>query len=111
MSIDKLNSTMNQALNNRTARTEQQAPASQTQVANTAAAPRQDAVSLTQQAQQLNKLHRRAEQDSGVDAEKVARIKKAIADGSYSVDAERLAAKIAHFESDMFGNISGSGRS
>jgi len=110
MSIDKLNSGINQALNNRTARTEQQPNAQQANVANTTSAPRQDAVSLTQQAQQLNKLHRRAEQDTGVDADKVARIKKAIADGSYSVDAERLAAKIAHFESDMFGNITGAGR-
>lgn len=110
MSIDKLNSGINQALNNSTARTEQQARAPQANVQNATAAPRQDAVSLTQQAQQLTKLQRRAEQDSGVDADKVARIKKAISDGSYSVDAERLAAKIAHFESDMFGNIAGTGR-
>lgn len=103
MAIDKLNSNINQALNTASARADQQARTSQANVANTATAPRQDAVSLTQQAQQLTQLQRRAEQDSGVDQDKVQRIKQAIADGSYSVNPERLAAKIAHFESDMFG--------
>ncbi len=103
MAIDKLNSNINQALNTASARAEQQNRASQPNVASTATAPRQDAVSLTQQAQQLTQLQRRAEQDSGVDKEKVERIKQAIADGSYAINPERLAAKIAHFESDMFG--------
>ncbi|HLV49168.1 MAG TPA: flagellar biosynthesis anti-sigma factor FlgM [Aliidiomarina sp.] len=103
MAIDKLNSNINQALNSASARTEQQTRSTQGNVANTATAPRQDAVSLTQQAQQLTQLQRRAELNSGVDQEKVDRIKKAISDGSYSVNPERLAAKIAHFESDMFG--------
>ncbi|MCC5855630.1 MAG: flagellar biosynthesis anti-sigma factor FlgM [Idiomarina sp.] len=103
MAIDKLNnnSVSNQALNN--ARAEQQARATQSTVQGATTAPRQDAVSLTQQAQQLTQLQRRAETNSGVDQEKIDRIKKAIADGSYTVDPERLAAKIALFESDMFG--------
>ncbi len=103
MAIDKLNSNVNQALNSASARAEQQTRTTQSNVVSTTNAPRQDAVSLTQQAQQLTQLQRRAETNSGVDQEKVQRIKKAIADGSYSVNPERLAAKIAHFESDMFG--------
>lgn len=68
------------------------------------APPRQDAVSLTPQAQQLNQLQRRAENNSGVDEAKVERIKQALAAGDYAIDPERLAARIASFESDMFGN-------
>lgn len=103
MAIDKLNSNINQAMNN--ARAEQQSRSAQPNVQNATSAPRQDAVSLTQQAQQLTQLQRRAEANSGVDQEKIERIKKAIADGSYSVNSERLAAKIANFESDMFGEV------
>lgn len=67
-------------------------------------APRQDAVSLTPQAQQLSQLQRQAESDSGIDESKVERIKQALAAGDYSINAERLAARIATFEADMFGN-------
>lgn len=80
----------------------QQSRSAQSQPATTA--PRQDAVSLTPQAQQLSQLQRRAENNSGVDEQKVARIKEALAAGDYAIDAERLAANIATFEADMFGN-------
>lgn len=104
MAIDKLNSNINQALN--AARAEQQpARTAQQQSGAPAQPPRQDAVSLTQQAQRLTQLQKRAEADSGIDQAKVQRIKKALADGTYSIDAERLAAKIAHFENDMFGTV------
>ena len=80
---------------------EQQGRPTQTQAG--MAPPRQDAVSLTPQAQQLNQLQRRAETNSGVDEAKVERIKQALAAGDYAIDAERLAARIASFEADMFG--------
>jgi len=70
----------------------------------TAAPPRQDAVSLTPQAQQMSQLTRKAGSESGVNQEKVDKIKQALADGSYKVDVERLAARMAQFESDLFGN-------
>lgn len=105
MAIDKLTTSLNQSANTaQTARAEQ-GRAAQGQPAQAAQTPRQDAVSLTQQAQQLTHLQRRAETNSGVDETKVAEIKKAISEGSYSIDAERLAAKIAHFEDDMFGRV------
>ncbi|EKE82065.1 flagellar biosynthesis anti-sigma factor FlgM [Idiomarina xiamenensis] len=66
-------------------------------------APAKDAVSITPQAQQLNQLQRKAANSSGVDQEKVNSIKAAIENGSYKVDVERLAAKLAQFESDFFG--------
>ena len=68
----------------------------------TTTAPRQDSVSLTPQAQQFNKLQQKATNSSGVDNNKVDEIKKAIAEGKYEVNVQRLAEKLAHFESDLF---------
>jgi|SRR5690606_3806459 len=65
-------------------------------------APRQDAVSLTPQAQQMSNLTKKAASESGINQEKVDKVKKALADGSYKVDVDRLAAKIAQFEADLF---------
>lgn len=64
---------------------------------------RQDAVSITPQAQQLNQLTRKAESESAVNQEKVEKVKKALANGSYQIDFENLAKKLAEFEQDLFG--------
>ncbi len=75
---------------------QQQAAAQQQNVTKT------DSVSLTAQAQQLHRLHKKAEGASSVDNNKVAEIKKAIAEGKYQINPERLAAKIATLEKDLF---------
>ena len=62
----------------------------------------QDSVSLTPQAQQFNKLQQKASNSTGVDSNKVDEIKKAIAEGKYEVNIQRLAEKLASFESDLF---------
>jgi len=61
-----------------------------------------DSVSLTPQAQQFNKLQQKAGNASGVDQNKVNDIKKAISEGKYEVNVQRLAQKLASFESDLF---------
>ena len=106
MSIDKVNSggqklpldnqklSQQQAQNNATA----QAGAQKTASSNV----RQDSVSLTPQAQQLKSLQQKAGNASGVDQNKVNDIKKAIAEGKYEVNVQRLAEKMAAFESDLF---------
>lgn len=63
---------------------------------------RQDSVSLTPQAQQLKSLQQKASNASGVDQNKVNDIKKAISEGKYEVNVQRLAEKMAAFESDLF---------
>ncbi len=65
-------------------------------------ASRQDSVSLTPQAQQLKSLQQKASNASGVDQNKVSDIKKAISEGKYEVNIQRLAEKLASFESDLF---------
>ncbi|GGE83763.1 MULTISPECIES: flagellar biosynthesis anti-sigma factor FlgM [Pseudoalteromonas] len=62
-----------------------------------------DSVSLTPQARQLKSLQEKAEQSSGFDSNKVAELKKAISEGKYQIDAEKLAKNIAAFEFDVYG--------
>lgn len=77
------------------ANTAQQAKAAST-------APRQDSVSLTQSAQQLANVQKKGT-DAPVNQEKVEKLKAAIQNGSYKIDAEQLASKISKAESDLFG--------
>ena len=57
-----------------------------------------DSVTLTPQAQQLNELRKKANDAPVVDQKKIEQLKKAIADGDYKVNPEKLAASIANFE-------------
>lgn len=72
-----------------------------TQSAQLSQAPRQDSVTLTQSAQQLNQAQRRGG-DAPVNQEKVDRLKQAIQNGDYRVNAESLASKITQLESQIF---------
>ncbi|MCK7458036.1 flagellar biosynthesis anti-sigma factor FlgM [Idiomarina aminovorans] len=63
-----------------------------------------DAVSLTSEAQQLGSLQEKAMNSSGVDQAKVDKIKADIESGSYKINVEQLANKLAQFESDLFSN-------
>jgi len=90
-----------------TKQTQQQQQQVQQQSSNATAAttaPRQDAVSITPQAQQLNQLTRKAESESGINQEKVDKVKQALSDGSYKIDFDRLAKNLAAFEGDLYGN-------
>lgn len=64
-------------------------------------ASRSDTVSLTDTAEQLQNVQQLIEQAPTVDAERVASIRAAIADGSYSVDAAQLAQNLLEFESEL----------
>ncbi|CAH9065956.1 hypothetical protein PSECIP111951_03500 [Pseudoalteromonas holothuriae] len=62
-----------------------------------------DSVSLTPQARQLKNLQDKAQEAPAFNSDKVAELKKAISEGKYQVDAEKLAKNIAAFEFDMYG--------
>lgn len=60
-----------------------------------------DAVILTDTAKKLNAAQERAKNASGVDNSKVAALKKALADGTYSIDYQRLASNMVASESEL----------
>ncbi|MDP4944216.1 MAG: flagellar biosynthesis anti-sigma factor FlgM [Paraglaciecola sp.] len=72
------------------------------QNAGSQAMQKQDSVSITPQAQQFSKLQEKASNSSGIDQEKVDKIKQAIAEGKYKINVEQLAKRIMQFEGDLF---------
>lgn len=57
-----------------------------------------EAVHLSQEAQQLQKISDKLRDQPEVNSSRVAQLKQAIADGSYQVDAGRVASKLLDFE-------------
>ncbi|PJC86004.1 flagellar biosynthesis anti-sigma factor FlgM [Vibrio sp. HA2012] len=62
-----------------------------------------DSVSLSQQGKAMGQLHQTMASQPSFDSAKVAAIKEAIANGSYRVDAERLADNMIRFENELGG--------
>ncbi|ARU57452.1 anti-sigma-28 factor FlgM [Oleiphilus messinensis] len=67
-----------------------------------AQANRGETVSVSNNAKSLQQLEESVKQLPDVDSEKVAKLKAAVEDGSYSVNADKLAQKMLEFESDTF---------
>ncbi|MGR5169405.1 flagellar biosynthesis anti-sigma factor FlgM [Vibrio astriarenae] len=63
----------------------------------------QDSVSLSQQSKDIGAMHSNMAQSPSFDSAKVAAIKEAIANGSYAVDAEKLADNMMKFEQELGG--------
>ncbi|WP_236184163.1 flagellar biosynthesis anti-sigma factor FlgM [Pseudomonas juntendi] len=57
-----------------------------------------EAVHLSQEAQQLQKISDKLRDEPVVNSARVAQLKQAITDGSYQVDAGRVASKLLDFE-------------
>ncbi|MBW3696342.1 flagellar biosynthesis anti-sigma factor FlgM [Vibrio sp. T187] len=62
-----------------------------------------DAVSLSQQGKAIGQLHQDMASQPSFDSAKVAAIKEAIANGSYTVDPEKLADNMIKFEDELKG--------
>lgn len=60
-----------------------------------------DSVQLSSQAQSLAAVEAKAKAATEVNAEKVANIRAAIAEGSYSIDAVHIADKLLSLESEL----------
>ena len=70
----------------------------------TTVAAKQDSVTLTPQAQHLNQVqHSLANAPAPDNSARLEALKKAINEGSYQVDSDRLAANISRFEQDLEG--------
>ncbi|KDM93026.1 flagellar biosynthesis anti-sigma factor FlgM [Photobacterium galatheae] len=68
----------------------------------TSHAPR-DAVSLSSQARAVGQIHQQLAAEPSIDRNKVEAIKNAISNGSYKVDADRLASNMMRFEDELRG--------
>ncbi len=64
-------------------------------------AKQSDTVSLTNAAEQIQSLQKAVADSPVVDAERVASLKAAIADGSYTVDSAKVAQNLLNFESQL----------
>lgn len=60
-----------------------------------------DRVTLTQTAQQMKDVEAAVRREPVVNAERVATLKTAIANGEYSIDAGRIAEKLMRIEDDL----------
>ena len=99
MSINNINSSNNPQIDNQRV---QQQNARKEAVASPNVAAQEDSVSLTQSAQELNKLQAQA-YEAPVNKEKVAEIRNSILNGEYRVNPDALASKIAKIELEIFG--------
>jgi negative regulator of flagellin synthesis FlgM len=64
---------------------------------------RQDAVTLSQGGKAIGQMHQQMANQPSFDSAKVEAIKDAIANGSYKVDAEKLADNMVKFEDELGG--------
>ncbi|CAH0540894.1 flagellar biosynthesis anti-sigma factor FlgM [Vibrio marisflavi] len=70
---------------------------------------RDDAVSLSRQGKEIGEMHNQMAAKPAFDSAKVAAIKEAIANGSYTVDPEKLADNLIKFEKELRGHSDGNG--
>ncbi|OXS14389.1 flagellar biosynthesis anti-sigma factor FlgM [Zobellella denitrificans] len=77
------------------------APAKSQGRQDTAPPAQQDSVSLTPEARQLNRMQQSLTAPAADNSARLEALKKAINEGSYKVDSERLAANIANLEQDI----------
>ncbi|MEX0603201.1 MAG: flagellar biosynthesis anti-sigma factor FlgM [Marinobacter sp.] len=68
-----------------------------------AQAPRGENVSLSDQAKNLKQLEQRLDSYPEMDDQRIEEIKAALADGSYKIDAEKLAQKMLDMDNSIFG--------
>lgn len=69
--------------------------------ANNPATVRLDSVSLTNEAQQLQKMQQNLSTASSGNESKVARLKQAVSSGEYQVNHEAVAKKMLRFEANL----------
>lgn len=64
-------------------------------------AERNDSIAITAMAQGIKKAFESSSSVAVVDADRVAAVKQALADGSYQINAERIAEKMIQYEKLM----------
>ncbi|EKO3778870.1 flagellar biosynthesis anti-sigma factor FlgM [Vibrio metschnikovii] len=102
--IDNIRSGQSLVTTNRSpARSDTNTAAASTSSAARSQSSQQDAVSLSTQGKAIGEMHSEMAATPSFDTAKVAAIKEAIANGSYVVDAEKLADNMIKFEKELGG--------
>ncbi|MEQ7919571.1 flagellar biosynthesis anti-sigma factor FlgM [Xanthomonas sp. WHRI 1810A] len=97
--FNRLNSSTAVASTTRTAATKETSKTEAvTPVSSSASVSSGEAVHLSSEAQQLQKITDSLRDQPAVNSARVAELKAAIADGSYKVDSNRVASKLLNFE-------------
>ncbi|MDX1458177.1 MAG: flagellar biosynthesis anti-sigma factor FlgM [Marinobacter sp.] len=78
-----------------------QSPSEQAQAQ--AQSARGDSVKLSSQAKEMKQLEQRLNSYPETDDARIEQIKSALADGSYKIDAEKLAQKMLEMDESIFG--------
>ncbi|KLV05895.1 flagellar biosynthesis anti-sigma factor FlgM [Photobacterium aquae] len=73
----------------------------QTKAAHGSDANTSDSISLSSQARSVGQIHQHLAAEPSFDDVKVNQIKEAIANGSYTIDADKLAANMLKFENEL----------
>ncbi|AWK82471.1 flagellar biosynthesis anti-sigma factor FlgM [Photobacterium damselae] len=68
---------------------------------NTTTPTQHDEISLSAQGKAVGQIHQQLATEPSFDADKVAKIKEAISNGSYKVDPDKLASNIMKFENEL----------
>lgn len=79
------------------------APAAAEQAKSQSPAARGENVNLSSQAKNLSQLEQRLGDYPEMDDDRIAQIRSALEDGSYKVDAEKLAQKMLDMDQSIFG--------
>jgi negative regulator of flagellin synthesis FlgM len=102
--IDNIRSGQSLTTSNRsTARSEENASSLKAGSSKSIPQAGQDAVSLSSQGRAIGEMHAQLASEPSFDSAKVAAIKEAIANGSYTVDADKLAENMVKFEKEFGG--------
>ncbi|WP_117233458.1 flagellar biosynthesis anti-sigma factor FlgM [Vibrio maerlii] len=98
--IDNIRSGQTLTTNRSAVRSDSNSASNRSESSSHAKAP-QDAVSLSQQGKAIGQMHTDLAAQPSFDSAKVAAIKEAIANGSYTVDPEKLADNMIKYENEF----------
>ncbi len=98
MAINSITSKSNTPL---TVKTAPKADAESVKETTTGTAEKNDSIAITAIAKEIHRAFETSSASSAIDFDRVAAVKKALADGSYTVNAEKVAEKMIQFEKLM----------
>lgn len=93
-----INSVTGKPVTTPTLKTAPKAEADATKETTVSSTEKNDSIAITAIAKEIHKAFESSSASSTVDFDRVAAVKKALADGSYSINAEKVAEKLIQFE-------------